>query len=146
MPVYGTFVLPASYGPGDSHLSIGVVAITSGLPVITGEASALYPNGTQGERCALQMTQDGSQRTISAELSFSVNPGAYEIDVMDADTDAQGAYQLIPGGAITGAPTQFAGAGRFYIRVELPTKAKFALLFVKTQPGNACNIIGKINA
>lgn len=145
MPLYGNSGIPVALSPGDSMLSIGT--LPPGYPaVITAEASTVYPTSTAAERCALNPCQDGSILNISAEVSFSVAPGTYEIDVQTADTDINGAYQTVPtAGVLNSAPSQTGGAGLFYIRAELQVKAKFARLFVKTQTTNACNVIGKLS-
>ncbi len=133
MSLYGTLNLPPALYPGDSYSSINA------------EASALYASGTAGERVALAMTQDGSERDISMELWFSVNPGAFSIGLQTADTDINGAYQTEPSGSITTA-SQTGGAGLYYARIELHVKAKFARPYVTTQPANACSITAKLSA
>jgi hypothetical protein len=130
--LYGTLTLPSALYPGDSFSSINA------------EASNIYPSGTPGERVALTQTQDGSERDISMELWFSVNPGVFSIGLQTADTDINGAYQTEASGSITTA-TQTGGAGLYYARVELHVKAKFARPYVTTQPANACSITAKMN-
>jgi hypothetical protein len=127
MSLYGTLTTPSALYPGDS------------FNCINSEASSVYPAGTAGERVALAQNQDGSPRTISMELAFSVNPGAFTIGLQTADTDIAGAYQNEPNGVITAAAQQ-GGAGLYYARVELQVKAKFARPIVTVQPVNACTI------
>lgn len=125
--IYGSLALPSALYPGDSFNSIN------------NESSALYPSGTAGERVALAQPQTGPERDISVEVSFSVNPGAFEIDLQTADTDTTNAYQTATGGTITAA-SQFQAGGAYYARLELHIKARFARPYVKTQPANACLI------
>lgn len=147
MPLYGTSALPVALSLGEQCVSIGKTTVVNGLPSTAAEASTVYPDGTAGERCALNPSQDGSIMNISAEVSFSVAPGAFEIDVQTADTDVDGAYQTVGGSAGAGvisAASQTGGAGLFWARAELQVKARFARLRQKTHCANACNQTGNI--
>ncbi len=130
MPLYGVFTLPSALYPGDSFNSIN------------NEASSLYPSGTGGERVALAMTQDGSERDISLAVVFSANPGTFEVDVQTADQDVAGAYQTVTSATITTASV--GPDGKYYARYEVHVKAKFARPYVKTQTANAVNITATI--
>ena len=144
MPPYATATaIPVSLTPGDTGISIGVY--TPGYPpTIAAEASTVYPSGTAGDRMALTQNQDGSARQVSAEVSFSATPGAFEIDIQEADTDIAGAYNNLAAGGTMTTASQGSGTGLFYARTEATVKAKFVRLVVKTQTANAVNIIGKI--
>ena len=136
MPVYNSsptaYFLTAIYA-GDS------------FNCINNEPSTSYPSGTAAAQVALGQTPGNAEADISAELTFSAAPGAFEIDVQTADTDINGAYQTVSNvGAITTA-SQTGGTGNYYVRAELHVKAKFARLYVKTQTANAVTITGKIS-
>lgn len=78
--------------------------------------------------------------SISVEIFFSATPGAFEVDVQDADTDTAVAYQSITNAALTTV-----NAVGFYARYELaPFKGRFVRLLMKTQPANAVNITARI--
>jgi hypothetical protein len=58
--------------------------------------------------------------SISVEVQFSAAPGAFELDVQDADTDADAYYQNVSGGQLTAVSAAFTG------RIELvPIKGRF---------------------
>src|SRR5690242_531752 len=127
MPVYATTNNPTAIYQGDS------------LAVISSEASSVYPSGTATKQAALTYAWD-SQPLVSAEVQFSANPGAFEIDIQTADTDTANAYQNVPNAAITSA-TQASGTGNFFGRFEALVGGKFVRLNVKTQTANAVTIV-----
>src|SRR5690242_16889025 len=112
MPVYATTNNPSAVYPGDS------------VSVINAEASTVYPSGTASQQVAVGNVWNGNAINVSMEVQFSGNPGAFEIDLQDADTDSTNAYQNVPGCALTTA-TQASGSGAFFARCEAPVKAKF---------------------
>lgn len=69
--------------------------------------------------------------SVSCEITFNQAPGAFEFDIQESDTDADGSYI-----AITNAILNAANAGNVS-RFDLsPIRAKFIRLFCKTAPAN----------
>ena len=81
---------------------------------------------------------------LSFELAFAGNPGAFNIQIQDADTDATGNYVTLPtAGTVTSCPVT--AGGSFTCRVELsPWRANFGRLYVQTQAANAVNLTAKV--
>jgi len=88
---------------------------------------------------------DQSSQHLRLTLVWPTNPGAFNIQIQDADTDTTGNYVTIAtAGTITSAP-QAAGGGNFVARVELnPWEANFGRLFVQTQTANAVNLTATV--
>jgi hypothetical protein len=80
---------------------------------------------------------------VSFELIWAANPGAFNIQIQDADTDSTGNYVTLPAaGTVTSTP-QTAG-GTYTSRVELnPWRANYGRLYVQTQSANAVNLTAK---
>lgn len=77
----------------------------------------------------------------TVEIHFDGAPGVAEIDVQEADTDADAFYITPAAAAYTIVPT---ATGNFNTRADLsPTGGKFMRLFMKTLP-NAVNVWAKI--
>jgi nitrogenase subunit NifH len=73
--------------------------------------------------------------SVSFEILFAGVPGAFEVDIQEADTDEDAAYI-----AITNALVSAVNAGN-YARYDLsPIKARFVRAFMKTQTANAVNV------
>ncbi len=82
---------------------------------------------------------------IKIELFFSATPGAFTIDVEEADTETANAYQKIGGATLTliGA----SGSG-FYARIDIATVAyagKYIRLLSTLQNANSVNVTAKIS-
>jgi hypothetical protein len=81
---------------------------------------------------------------VRLQIDFSAAPGAFEIYVMECDTDTQGAteYALVPvGGDLTavnpGSVTQ--------VTVDLaPFQGQFLCLYVKAKPANAVTCTARV--
>lgn len=72
---------------------------------------------------------------VCIEIHFDSDPGVAEIDVQEADTDADGFYILPTAAAYTVVPTR---TGNINTRVDLsPTGGGFLRLFMKTLPNDA---------
>lgn len=125
MPAYGTRNPQAIY-PGD-------------LPTVLWSAEA-PATGTTSLAVALFLDPNiGNAAKLSVEVSFSAAPGAFEIDIQDADTDVDAAYIAIPNAIINAV-----NAGNF-ARFELsPFVGRFVRLLMKTQPANAVNTTAKV--
>ncbi|HEY2496544.1 MAG TPA: hypothetical protein VGK24_05705 [Candidatus Angelobacter sp.] len=77
-------------------------------------------------------------KTLSVEGYFSGAPGAFEIDLMTSDTDADGMYQA------EGAGITVVNAGSQAFRAEFTgVSANFARLLLKTRT-NAVNLTARI--
>jgi hypothetical protein len=74
--------------------------------------------------------------SISVELSWPSNPGAFNYQIQDSDTDTTDAYQTIPtSGTVTSAVVGPSGA--YYARVELsPFRGRYVRIYVNTQTAN----------
>jgi hypothetical protein len=82
---------------------------------------------------------------VSFELVWAANPGAFNIQIQDADTDATGNYTTLsaPAGTVTSSPQSAGGA--YVSRVELnPWRANYGRLYVNTQSANAVNLTAKV--
>ena len=121
MPAYDTLVPPTALYPGDSYACIN------------NEKPA---SGTLSQQVALGRKDADNGGRIAVELQFAANPGAFEVDVMTADTDVANAYVMQNGIAAVDAT--------FYARVELNVNANFAALLTKTANANAVACTAKI--
>lgn len=98
---------------------------------------------------SIQFNSPRSDQQPSTNLSFTLSwptdPGAFNIQIQDADIDATGNYVTVtPVGTITSAP-QAAGSGNFIARVELnPWQAQYGRLFVNTQSANVVNLTATV--
>lgn len=78
---------------------------------------------------------------VCIEIHFSAAPGAFEIDVQEADTDADAFYILMSNTTYT---INTVNAVTQNVRIDLsPTGGKFMRLFMKTLT-NAVNVWAKI--
>jgi hypothetical protein len=135
-PAYNTKSPPPSlstWHPGNRELVFKLDTLTTGM--FSQQVSV--PSGpTTG------------QRGIRVEIDFSVNPGAYEIDVMESDSDFENGsteYQQVPtGGALTTVTTGVNGASTHQSSDLIPVAGQFVCLYVKTQPANACTCTARI--
>ena len=126
---YGTS--PVTLNPGCQVL----FASTDGTPITTGTFSQQFYLPTAGQ---------GVVSAVSFELVWSGNPGAFNIQIQDADTDLTGNYvTLAVAGTITSSP-QSAG-GTYVSRVELnPWRAQYGRLYVNTQAANSVSLTAKV--
>jgi hypothetical protein len=133
MPVYNTQSPPPFLGR-DYPLNTSLVFSAEAL--VTGEFSQ-----------QLQVPTGLAQKGIRVELDFSADPGAYEIDVMEADTDQSGAaeYQQVPvGGAMSTRTAGPNGANTHQSSDQIPVAGQFVCLYVKAQPANPCTCTARI--
>jgi len=119
---------------------------------------AIYPGDTQTLQSAEKISANNTAglqinvpnsvyqpaQGISYELIFSGNPGTFEMDIQDATTDTDGAYQSITNAAIT---TASAGSdGKYYARFELtPFVGKWTRPFWKTLVQNNATVTVTVN-
>ncbi len=89
----------------------------------------------------LSPSETNSPPMVCVEIHFSGAPGVFEIDVQEADTDADAFYILMSNANYT---INTVNATTQNVRVDLsPTGGKFMRLFMKTLP-NAVNVWAKI--
>jgi hypothetical protein len=109
--------------PQNSYLLFNAESLT------TGEFSqqvAIPPN-----------IEGGATTGIRLQVDFSAAPGAFEIDIMECDTDTQGAaeYAQVP---VAGSITVVNANSTTQATVDLlPFQGQFLCLYVRTQPANA---------
>lgn len=104
-----------------------------GTPITTGTFSQQFSAPTAGTPVA-----------ISFEIDWSGNPGAFNLQIQDADTDSSANYvTLNTAGTITSTPQT--AAGGYVSRVELnPWVGAFGRLYMQTQPANAVTLVAKV--
>lgn len=120
MPAYGTLTIPTALYPGDSSLSFNAEAVTA-------------PKA--GERVALGKPYNTGIVYVGVELHFSGAPGAFEVDLQEADTDTANAYQLV--GSISAVDSNN------YARGDFQVTGLFCRPYVKTLT-NAVNVTVKL--
>ena len=88
--------LPAALWPGDEYYPFGVATYAPGQIQKPNDANVQYEAVVVGERsisCALApRPSGGSPPGVMVQVFTNGNPGAAEIDVQDANIDADGAY------------------------------------------------------
>lgn len=135
-PKYGTLAQPFAlfpFGPGNRYLAFNADTLTTGM---------------FSERVHIPTGPTAGARGIRVELDFSVNPGAYEIDVMESDSDFENGsaeYQQVPaGGSLTTVTNGVNGANTHQSSDQIAIAGQFVCLYVKTQPANACTCTARI--
>lgn len=81
---------------------------------------------------------------VRLQIDFSAAPGAFEIDVMECDTDTQGTaeYAQVP---VAGAITVVNTGSTTQATLDLsPFQGQFLLLYVKTKPANAVTCTARV--
>lgn len=99
-------------------------------------------SATYSQQVSIPNVNTQPDASISLEFTWPTDPGAFNYQIQDADTDTTDAYQTIPtAGTVTSA---VAGPGGTYgARVELsPYKARFLRIYVNTQTAN--NVKGTV--
>lgn len=79
-------------------------------------------------------------RVVSLEIIFAADPGAFEVDLQEADTDADGFYQTVSGGAIAAV-----AATVFTAKASCQVKCRFLRVKIVTRT-NAVALTARINA
>lgn len=129
--VWGVLSSTATQLPVDDHNVVSETPAGLGVNGIVWSSIAV----------CLQSQQGDTPPMVCVELHFDAAPGAFEVDIQEADTDAD-AFYILPGGTaytinVVNATTQNA-------RVDLsPTGGKFMRLFLKTL-ANAVKVRAKI--
>jgi hypothetical protein len=97
----------------------------------------------QSQQVAIGKRDADQPASISLELQFPADPGAFQFDLQDADTDTPDGYLSIPGGSINAAKQ--GPGGKFFARVELvPFKGTFLLLTCVVASANAQPVTAKV--
>lgn len=125
MPAYNTLNPPTALYPGDSGL-----AFNAEQPA-TGELSQQF---------ALAPFQGNSPAAVSVEIVFAANPGAFQLQVWESDTDTLNDYiEVSAAGAVTTVNWNFVA------RVDLsPFLGAFIAIACIAAAGNAVNLTCKI--
>lgn len=87
---------PIALSKGDSQYLFGVLAAgATQLPVNEGNVAGESPAPPQASIAVLLLPQDGGPSPmVCIEGRFSGAPGAFEVDIQEADTDADAFYIL----------------------------------------------------
>lgn len=142
MPVYAAGKAIALY-PGDQGLAFGTIAAYS--TTVVGEAQPQTGTVSQAFVIAPNNFIPDNAPSFSLALTFSGNPGAFNFQIQDADTDADSEYITLPtGGTITGPAVNQSG-GTYVWRSEFigVTKGMFVRLKIVSQTANVVTLIAK---
>lgn len=94
------------------------------------------------QQVAVARKDNGRPAAISLEFTFPSNPGVFEFDILDSDTDSIDNYILVP--AVGQVINAAAGPGgvKFTARVELsPFRGNFLAVLCVTPNANAVNAL-----
>jgi hypothetical protein len=141
-----TAQVPSSIYAGGWAYLFGVPTISNEPP---GDSNISGETPTAGEASvavALAPAMIGSiVRNVGVQLLFSANPGAFNIQVQEADTDADGFYLTPAAAAYTiTAATEIGSTGKYVARADLGAiGSQFIRLFCDANP-NAVSIVAKV--
>ena len=124
MPSYNAFTNAPALYPGDSFLVFKAEALTT---------------GQMSQQVALPTNWASGAKGVRVEIDFNANPGAYELDVMECDSDQNGSseYQQVPtGGSLTTVTTGPNGASTHQSSDQIPVAGQMLAIYVKAQPAN----------
>lgn len=133
---------PLAIAKGDSAYLFGVLAAgATQLPVNESNVAGEQPAPPQASIAVLLVPQDGGPPPmVTVEGRFSGAPGAFSVQIQEADTDADGFY-------ITPAATAYtvtAVSANNVFRVDLsPTGGKFLRILLSAR-ANAVNFTCKV--
>jgi|SRR5579872_2290677 len=117
-----------------------VYAAGTGVEIFPGDFVTVWnaetptPTATSGTAAAMSQPvalgdSAGRANGISVDLKFSGAPGAFEVDVMSASTDAVGNYSTVPGGVLNAVD-----ATTFTLHFESPTvNDNFVALYMRSR-------------
>lgn len=135
-PAYNTQSPPPAlfpFGPGNRQLVFNAEALT------TGEYS---------QQIVLPTGPVAGAREVRIEIDFSANPGVFEIDVMESDSDFENGkaeYQQVPtGGQINTVTAGPNGANTHQSTDLIQISGQFMCLYVRMQPANAVTCTARI--
>jgi len=119
---------PQGLSRGGFTWLFGVVSVPQ-IPPAFENLQALVPIASN--RASVQIGNALPLESISVEVEFSAAPGVFEIDIQDADTDADAFYQQIPNAKITAVSAQ--NVARFELN---PFTGKFIRVVLKSLTNN----------
>jgi hypothetical protein len=128
MPSYNTRNPPPFLGytfPDNNYLGFNAEALAA---------------GEFSQQVQIPIGPVAGQKGIRVEVDFNQNPGAFELDVMESDSDLNGSlnYQQVPsGGQINTVTNGMNGANTHQSTDLIPVAGQFVCIFVKTPPANA---------
>lgn len=130
MPKYGSALQPPFLG---TNYPLHQYAVFNAEAVTLGEYS---------QQVGLPLGPTTGAKGIRVEIDFSANPGNFEFDVMESDSDILGplGYDQVPtGGGMTQANVTSGpnGANTRIATDLIPVAGQFVCLYVKTIPSNA---------
>lgn len=129
---------PIALSKGDSAYVWGVLAAgATQLPINESNVAVEeIAAGTASLAVVLTAGEPGSPPPmVCIEIHFDSTPGVFEVDIQEADTDADAFYTTPTNAAYT---VNAVNATTFNVRVDLsPTGGKFMRLFMKTLPNDA---------
>jgi hypothetical protein len=124
---------PTYIGPGNA------------TPLVPGTCVNLLFNeqpatGSFSQQISILTSVNQPTANISFEFRFAGNPGTFNEQIEDADTDATGNYVTLPvAGTVTSCP--ITPGGSYTCRVELnPFRGQFARIYTQTQNSNSVNL------
>jgi hypothetical protein len=144
MPAY-VAANPIVLYPGDQGYAYGTVAPYASTPTGESRTATVLATGTSSQAFCIapNINTPGNAPSISLEIIFSGDPGAFNFQIQDADTDATSNYVTVPTGGTITAAANLSGS-TFVARVELvPIKGSFVRLKTSTQTANAVTCIAK---
>jgi hypothetical protein len=128
---------PIALQKGESCYVWGVLAAgATQLPVNEGNVAVEeVAAGSASIAVCLESMAGDTAPGVMIEIHFDSTPGVFEVDIQEADTDADAFYILPTNTAYT---INVVNAVTFNVRVDLaPTGGKFMRLFMKTLPNDA---------
>lgn len=130
MPAYGTISPPIALYPGSFQ------NVWNADSPATGDSS---------ERVGLAAVPFGELSSISIALSFSGDPGTFQVDVQDADSDDAASFGA--NGSVLGSITSVTAQanGTYTARFEVQCRGNFVRLKMKTAPSNVVTTTARIS-
>lgn len=133
--------------PGDSAFLVGVLAAgATQLPIQDNNVDfEEAPVGMVSiSACIAGRKEAGSAPAVSLQLIFEIDPGAFNVQLQEASTDADGCY-LTPSAAAFTITSATNTGGKFVAFVDdIPTGGRFLRILVKLNPNDA-DLIAKLS-
>lgn len=125
MPAYSTSTQTYAIYAGDSQTVWNAETITT---------------GSKSKQVAIAPANDGSTYMISFDITFSGAPGAFTVTPQTAETDVDGDYVNLLGGAMNSVT----GSSGYTCNYQAQVSARFARLVMTTQPANSVTVTASI--
>jgi len=126
MPAYSNTVPVNAIYPGDSQTVWSAETITT---------------ASKSKQVAIAPANDGSTYMISFDITFSGAPGAFTITPQTAESDVDGDYVNLLGGAMNSVSASSGNTCNYQAQVQ----ASFARLVMTTQPANSVTVTASIS-